>query len=82
MPLWFSWCKEVSVLFSSRSERPLDWVPEEVSPHKQESLGEDFFDCPEVIHIDDRNIADIFSIHADSDIGNFTTSQDVAMTEN
>ncbi|XP_057535923.1 magnesium/proton exchanger [Amaranthus tricolor] len=58
----------VSLPFS-RSERPLDWVPEEVSPHKQESLGEDFFDCPEVIHIDDRNIADIFSIHADSDIG-------------
>lgn len=48
----------------SRSERPLDWVPEEASPHKHESFEKETLDFPQVSDDEDRNIVDIFSIHA------------------
>ncbi|KNA21464.1 hypothetical protein SOVF_042990 isoform A [Spinacia oleracea] len=51
----------------SRSERPEEWVPEELSPRKKESFREDSFDFSQVADCEDRNIVDIFSIHADNE---------------
>lgn len=52
----------------SRSERPLDWVPEEeASPSlKHNILGEDSFDIPQFANHKKGNVVDIISIHADN----------------
>lgn len=55
--------------FSSRSERPLDWVPEEASSIKHESFGEDCFDYSQVSDNADNKI-DIVFVHADNRTGN------------
>ncbi|XP_010684387.1 magnesium/proton exchanger isoform X2 [Beta vulgaris subsp. vulgaris] len=52
----------------SRSERPLDWVPEEASSIKHESFGEDCFDYSQVSDNADNKI-DIVFVHADNRTG-------------
>lgn len=50
--------------FSARTERPKDWVPEEVASCKQgNSVSDEQSDILEVAHSERKAIVDIFSIH-------------------
>ncbi|GAB4829909.1 hypothetical protein Ancab_019555 [Ancistrocladus abbreviatus] len=52
----------------ARSERPLEWVPEEDLPCKDVSFNREYSEITEVGDDGDRNIVDIFSIHSSDGI--------------
>ena len=65
--------------FSTRSDRPLEWVPEEPSPHKHEKLIEHYSDLHQVADLEGNNAVDIYSIHSGDVIGYGGTRWDIAI---
>ncbi|GAB2281600.1 hypothetical protein Dimus_016178 [Dionaea muscipula] len=51
-----------------RSERPLEWVPEEVFPFKSKNCNDEYSDILQVSHTEGRDV-DIFSIHSTNETG-------------
>ncbi|KAJ8422705.1 hypothetical protein Cgig2_002689 [Carnegiea gigantea] len=64
--------------FSERSDRPLEWVPEEPSPRKHEKLIEDYLDLHQVADLEGNDTVDIYSIHS----GDVTGASYKALPEN
>lgn len=62
----------------TRSDRPLEWVPEEPSPRKHEKLIQDYSDLHQVADLEGNNTVDIYSIHS----GDVTGASYKALPEN
>ena len=69
VPLSGYFDNDVHLSFSVRSDRPLEWVPEEPSPHEHGELAEDY-DLHQDADLTGNDTVDIQSIHSGDVTGN------------